>query len=148
MNPRLAEAPIADIAAVSDAERKARHGRSRGVFGADGEARPLTSLSTAGTTSLVGDGRDAITSRRTPTSLDTASTRSHVHAEPRHTGTDTPLAVDPTWTFVGFDVADGTEISGLSNCGYGAELEELRAAWAPRLNDRGLFEPAPISWTV
>ena len=55
------------------------------------------------------------------------------------TGADTPLAVDPAWTFVGFDVADGTEISGLSNCGYGAELDTLRAAWAPRLNDRGLF---------
>lgn len=55
------------------------------------------------------------------------------------TGADTPLAADPAWTFVGFDVADGTEISGLSNCGYGAELEVVRAAWAGRLNDRGLF---------
>ena len=54
------------------------------------------------------------------------------------TGADTPLAPDPAWTFVGFDVADGTEISGLSNCGYGADVEELRATWAARLNDRGL----------
>lgn len=55
------------------------------------------------------------------------------------TGADSPLATHPAWTFVGFDIADGTEISGLSNCGYGAELETLRAAWASRLNDRGLF---------
>lgn len=55
------------------------------------------------------------------------------------TGADTPLAADPAWTFVGFDIADGTEISGLSNCGYGAEIDTLSAAWARRLNDRGLF---------
>lgn len=55
------------------------------------------------------------------------------------TGAETPLAVDPSWTFVGFDVADSTETSGLSNCGYGAELEDLRTAWAPCLNVRGLF---------
>lgn len=55
------------------------------------------------------------------------------------TGADTLLAVDLAWTFVGFDVADGTEISGLSNCGYGEELDASRTAWAPRLNDRGLF---------
>ena len=55
------------------------------------------------------------------------------------TGADTLLATDPAWTFVGFDVADGTEVSGLSNCGYGEELEALRATWACRLNDRGLF---------
>lgn len=55
------------------------------------------------------------------------------------TGADTPLAADLAWTFVGFDVADGTEISGLSYCGYGEELEALLAALAPRLNDRGRF---------
>lgn len=55
------------------------------------------------------------------------------------TGADSPLATHPAWTFVGFDVADGTEVSGLSNCGYGPERATLRAVWAPRLNDRGLF---------
>jgi hypothetical protein len=52
---------------------------------------------------------------------------------------DSPLAVEPAWTFLGFDIADGTEVSGLSNCGYGEEIHPLRAAWAGRLNDRGLF---------
>lgn len=70
-----------------------------------------------------------------------AAAQGHAEEEELRSGTgaDTALAVDPAWTFVGFDVADGTEVSGLSNCGYGDELELLRAAWAPRLNDRGLF---------
>lgn len=57
----------------------------------------------------------------------------------RRTGADAALAVDSGWSFAGFDVADGTEVSGLSNCGYGKERDALRLAWAPRLNDRGLF---------
>jgi hypothetical protein len=52
----------------------------------------------------------------------------------------TPIARDPGWQFLGYDVADPT-ISGLSNCGYTPEeMRELTPIWAPRLNDRGLFE--------
>ncbi|MBN9167030.1 MAG: hypothetical protein BGO98_05470 [Myxococcales bacterium 68-20] len=58
----------------------------------------------------------------------------------RRTGAETALTADQAWTFVGFDVADDViGVSGLSNCGYGEELDELRAAWASRLNEHGLF---------
>lgn len=54
-------------------------------------------------------------------------------------GADKDLVVDPGWTFLGFDVADG-DISGRSNCGYDdAEMLDLRRAWGPKLNDHGLF---------
>ncbi len=50
------------------------------------------------------------------------------------------LVVEPGWTFLGFDVADGIT-SGLSNCGYGKEeVDSLRATWGPRLNELGLFD--------
>ncbi len=56
-------------------------------------------------------------------------------------GIDTELVVEPTWRRLGFDIADGTAISGLGNCGYEAdEADTLRDAWAARLNDHGLFD--------
>ena len=56
-------------------------------------------------------------------------------------GIDTEVAVERKWRPLGFDIADGTTISGLSNCGYKAdEAEALRDAWAARLNDYGLFD--------
>lgn len=55
-------------------------------------------------------------------------------------GIDTDLVVEPGWRLLGFDIADGTAISGLSNCGYQEdEADALRDAWAPRLNEHGLF---------
>ena len=52
-----------------------------------------------------------------------------------------PSALDPAWRMLGYDVADGSQISGLSNCGYGPdEVEALRERWAPHLNDYHLFD--------
>lgn len=54
-------------------------------------------------------------------------------------GIEAALVVEPGWQRLGFDVADGA-ISGLSNCGYEAdEAGALRATWAARLNEHGLF---------
>jgi hypothetical protein len=45
-----------------------------------------------------------------------------------------------TWPSLGFDVADGSLVSGLVNCGYEpAEREALQARWAARLNHVGLL---------
>ena len=45
------------------------------------------------------------------------------------------------WERLGYDVADSSLISGLSNCGYTAqEVAELRPTWSGRLNDHHLFE--------
>jgi hypothetical protein len=42
---------------------------------------------------------------------------------------------------LGFDVADANLLSGLSNCGYGAdEMEQRRAEWRHRIGDRGLID--------
>jgi len=52
----------------------------------------------------------------------------------------TPAAREPSWIFLGYDVADPT-ISGLSNCGYSEEeLRTLSPVWAPRLNAHHLFD--------
>ncbi|MBI5537997.1 MAG: hypothetical protein HY898_35065 [Deltaproteobacteria bacterium] len=57
----------------------------------------------------------------------------------RSMGTNVELCPQPTWEFLGFDVADSTT-SGLSNCGYGlGEVDVLRPPWASRLNHHGLF---------
>ena len=55
-----------------------------------------------------------------------------------------PAARDPMWTLLGYDVGDGSLLSGLANCGYEpAEAEALRARWAPYLNENHLFtDPA------
>jgi hypothetical protein len=60
----------------------------------------------------------------------------------RRMGIDTELAIQPSWQFLGFDVADGS-ISGLCNCGFeNDEAAVLRPTWAPRLNDHGLLRDA------
>ncbi|WP_224241108.1 hypothetical protein [Hyalangium gracile] len=44
------------------------------------------------------------------------------------------------WELLGFDIADAGLLSGLSNCGYEqATVAELRASWAPLLNEHHLF---------
>ena len=58
-------------------------------------------------------------------------------------GIESAVLVEPGWRLLGFDVADETGISGLSNCGYQEdEADALRDAWAPRLNEHGLFDEA------
>lgn len=50
-----------------------------------------------------------------------------------------PAAREEGWRFLGFDVADGGFISGLSNCGYtDAEAASLRSQWAGLLNEHHL----------
>jgi hypothetical protein len=47
------------------------------------------------------------------------------------------------WTLLGFDVADGGLLSGLSNCGYTIdERTPMRERWAALLNDHHLFADA------
>lgn len=41
--------------------------------------------------------------------------------------------------FFGYDVADESFLSGISNCGYGNEIDQLRADWAAELNGFHLF---------
>jgi hypothetical protein len=44
------------------------------------------------------------------------------------------------WTSLGFDVSDGSGLSGLSNCGYAKdEVPALRERWGPHLNTYHLF---------
>ncbi len=48
---------------------------------------------------------------------------------------------DPAWRRLGYDVADGSPISGLMNCGYTPdEVFALRGEWAARLNEHHLFD--------
>ncbi len=51
-----------------------------------------------------------------------------------------PPDIQHGWTFLGYDVADGS-ISGLSNCGYTEEDDppKLRREWGPKLNGYGLL---------
>ncbi|HXH85088.1 MAG TPA: hypothetical protein VNN07_19420 [Candidatus Tectomicrobia bacterium] len=58
-----------------------------------------------------------------------------------HPAATHPAAPDPAWPCAGLDVADGSRLSGLSNCGYGEdEAAALVARWAPRLNRWHLFD--------
>jgi len=51
-----------------------------------------------------------------------------------------PAEVEPGWELLGYDVCDGSLVSGLSNCGYRAEeAQVLRARWAGQLNEHHLF---------
>jgi hypothetical protein len=54
-----------------------------------------------------------------------------------------PADIDPAWQPLGWDVADNGLVSGLSNCGYCPDVEDveaLRQAFGPRLNKHGLFD--------
>ena len=51
-----------------------------------------------------------------------------------------PAEPEKSWTLLGYDVADGSLYSGLSNCGYAPEdSDRLREKWAPTLNEHHLF---------
>jgi hypothetical protein len=55
----------------------------------------------------------------------------------------TPATRDERWPLLGYDVGDGSLLSGLMNCGYGDdERDALRAQWGHRLNDAHLFHTA------
>ncbi|HEY2018057.1 MAG TPA: hypothetical protein VGH38_31345, partial [Bryobacteraceae bacterium] len=48
---------------------------------------------------------------------------------------------DPAWRFLGFDITDGSFLSGLSDCGYrDDEHDGLAEVWAGRLNRYHLFD--------
>src|SRR5947207_669630 len=50
-----------------------------------------------------------------------------------------PSAIPLEWLFLGYDVADQYQLSGLTNCGYDEnERVVLPAIWAARLNEHGL----------
>ncbi|MCC6752228.1 MAG: hypothetical protein IT371_31545 [Deltaproteobacteria bacterium] len=54
-----------------------------------------------------------------------------------------PAVRDERWPLLGYDVGDTWGLSGLTNCAYDArDPEDLRSAWAARLNDRHLFASA------
>jgi len=54
-----------------------------------------------------------------------------------------PPARDTRWPLLGFDVSDGSMLSGLSGCGYLEEeselVQSLRRRWASQLNAHHLF---------
>lgn len=52
-----------------------------------------------------------------------------------------PGEVPVEWLFLGYDIADQYKLSGLTNCRYDdTESATLKAAWADRLNEFGLFQ--------
>ena len=51
-----------------------------------------------------------------------------------------PPTREEGWRFLGFDIADGGFISGLTNCGYtGSDTPALRRQWAGHLNEHHLL---------
>jgi hypothetical protein len=48
--------------------------------------------------------------------------------------------IDPSWKFLGYDIADQAMLSGLSNCMYNEqEINILQPVWSPHLNEHHLF---------
>lgn len=55
--------------------------------------------------------------------------------------TTQPSTIQEGWVFLGYDVADRSLLSGLSNCGYTAsQVTQFREAFGRYLNDYHLFE--------
>lgn len=55
----------------------------------------------------------------------------------------TPAAIAAGWSLLGYDVCDEWGLSGLADCGFQPDREDvksLRAAWRPRLNRFHLFD--------
>jgi hypothetical protein len=51
-----------------------------------------------------------------------------------------PRKVSKEWEFLGYDIADGSFVSGLSECAYDpGEIGRLRIEWAAHLNENHLF---------
>ncbi len=62
------------------------------------------------------------------------------HALGPHEMPTEPESRHPAWPLLGFDVSDGSFLSGLSNCGYGEqERPALSAQWGRWLNPSHLF---------
>ncbi len=60
---------------------------------------------------------------------------------------ESTLSLDSGWQRLGYDVADDSRLSGLSNCGYlRDEIDDLREEWGPYLNLYHLFEDAERAW--
>ncbi len=58
-----------------------------------------------------------------------------------------PPERDPAYLPLGFDVSDGSLLSGLSNCGYtDDEVQGARDRWAKCLNQYHLFDDPTIAW--
>jgi hypothetical protein len=58
-------------------------------------------------------------------------------------GATDPDAISLSWTFLGYDVAGGSFVSGLTTCGYTPEQKEDAARrWSASLNAYHLFESA------
>lgn len=55
--------------------------------------------------------------------------------------------VDKDLIFLGYDIANGGTLSGLSNCGYtDVSLEYCREHYLQHLNQHGLFESFNVAW--
>ncbi len=54
--------------------------------------------------------------------------------------------VNAGWKFIGFDIAEESLISGLSNCGYRAdELQDAQFQFLSNLNEYGLFDDLQVA---
>ncbi|WP_133511282.1 hypothetical protein [Candidatus Thiosymbion oneisti] len=54
-----------------------------------------------------------------------------------------PCVREENWSFLGYDIADRYGLSGLTNCGFDPNIEnvgELRLRWAVHLNEHHLFD--------
>lgn len=60
--------------------------------------------------------------------------------------TTEPSSVQEDWLFLGYDVADRSLLSGLSNCGYTKEeFSQLAASFGRNLNDYHLFDSLEVA---
>jgi hypothetical protein len=50
-----------------------------------------------------------------------------------------PIEIEESWRLLGYDVADGSSISFLSNAGRGDEMPQNRMTWGTHLNEYHLF---------
>jgi hypothetical protein len=60
-----------------------------------------------------------------------------------HAGPTWPMRPNPDWNRLGWDVVAGVFPSGLTNCGYGPDLDEWRERFGPLLNAHHLFDELP-----
>lgn len=60
--------------------------------------------------------------------------------------TTEPSSLQEDWVFLGYDVADRSLLSGLSNCGYTKEeLPQFAASFGRNLNDYHLFDSLEVA---